>query len=91
VDSTSAVAVANLAVVARNRGQRKSLLAGIDFGVLSGQLVGVIGASGCGKSTLIRALAGQVAPSQGHVLFAGHSIADIKHQYPLAVGYPKPG
>jgi ABC-type multidrug transport system ATPase subunit len=26
-------------------------------------------------------------PSNGHVLFAGHSIADIKNQYPLAVGY----
>ena len=32
-------------------------------------------------------LPGQVTPSNGHVLFAGHSIADIKQQYPLAVGY----
>jgi ABC-type multidrug transport system ATPase subunit len=83
-----AVHVSNLTVVARgNRGRTKILLSGIDFDLQAGRLVGVIGASGCGKSTLIQALAGQVMPTNGRVLFAGHSIADIKEQYPLAVGY----
>lgn len=83
-----AVHVSNLAITARGeRGRAKLLLSGINFDLEAGRFVGVIGASGCGKSTLIKALAGQIAPTSGRVLFAGHSIADIKEQYPLAVGY----
>jgi ABC-type multidrug transport system ATPase subunit len=83
-----AVHVANLSVVAHGeRGHAKTLLSGINFDLDTGRFIGVIGASGCGKSTLIKALAGQVSPASGHVLFAGHSITDIKEQYPLAVGY----
>lgn len=83
-----AVHVSNLTVAARGkRGGTKVLLSGINFDLQSGRLVGVIGASGCGKSTLIQALAGQIMPAHGSILFAGHSIADIKEQYPLAVGY----
>lgn len=36
---------------------------------------------------MIKTLAGQISPLRGQVLLAGHSIADIKEQYPLAVGY----
>jgi ABC transport system ATP-binding/permease protein len=86
--TTCAVHVANLSVIARGKGGRsKLLLSGIHFDLEAGGLIGVIGASGCGKSTLIRALAGQIQPATGHILFAGHSIADIQEQYPLAVGY----
>lgn len=85
---TCAVQVSNLTVAAREKQKRpKILLSGINFDLQAGRLVGVIGASGCGKSTLIQALAGQIKPANGRVLFAGHSIADIKDQYPLAVGY----
>ncbi len=83
-----AVHVSNLTVATRDKkGRTKILLSGINFGLQSGKLVGIIGASGCGKSTLVQALAGQLLPTRGRVLFAGHSIADIKEQYPLAVGY----
>jgi ABC-type multidrug transport system ATPase subunit len=83
-----AVHVSNLTITTRGeRGREKSLLAGINFDLEAGRFVGVIGASGCGKSTLIKALAGQMKPTVGRVLFGGHSIADIKEQYPLAVGY----
>jgi ABC-type multidrug transport system ATPase subunit len=84
----SAVHVANLAVTVSGKGrQSTTLLSGIKFDLHAGQFIGVIGASGCGKSTLIKALAGQIEPTRGQVLFAGHSVADIKEQYPLAVGY----
>jgi ABC-type transporter Mla maintaining outer membrane lipid asymmetry ATPase subunit MlaF len=83
-----AVHVSNLTVSAKGqRGHAKTLLSGINFDLEAERLVGVIGASGCGKSTLIKALAGQIAPTAGQVLLAGHSIIDIKAQYPLAVGY----
>jgi ABC transport system ATP-binding/permease protein len=83
-----AVNVSNLTVTALGgRKGAKTLLSGINFDLEVGRFIGVIGASGCGKSTLIKALAGQVNPTMGRVLFAGHSIADIKEQYPLAVGY----
>jgi ABC transport system ATP-binding/permease protein len=83
-----AVNVSNLTVTTLgDRKRAKTLLSGINFDLEAGQFVGVIGASGCGKSTLIKALAGQVDPTTGRVFFAGHSIADIKEQYPLAVGY----
>ena len=88
VGSNFAVHVSNLAVTAANGHEVvKVLLSGINFNLESGRFIGVIGASGCGKSTLIKALAGQITPASGQVLLAGHSILDIKDQYPLAVGY----
>jgi len=83
-----AVHVSNLVVVTKpTGGKSKILLTGINFDVEAGNFIGVVGASGCGKSTLIKTLAGQTTPLEGRVLLAGHSIADIKEQYPLAVGY----
>ncbi|MEI9898500.1 MAG: ATP-binding cassette domain-containing protein [Chthoniobacter sp.] len=39
-----------------------------------------MGASGSGKSTLMRALSGQLQPSQGEVLLNGQSLyADVEH------------
>jgi ABC transport system ATP-binding/permease protein len=83
-----AVHVSNLMISTKgSRGHTKALLSGINFDLDGGHFVGVIGASGCGKSTLVKALAGQIAPTSGRILLAGHSIVDLKEQYPLAVGY----
>ncbi|HEX8296688.1 MAG TPA: ATP-binding cassette domain-containing protein, partial [Chthoniobacteraceae bacterium] len=49
-------------------------LDGISFTVNRGEMVCVMGASGCGKSTLLKAIAGQLAPQQGEVLFNGQSL-----------------
>jgi ABC-type multidrug transport system ATPase subunit len=87
-DREAAVSVSNLTVsAAPGRARARILLSSINFEVAAGRLVGVIGASGCGKSTLIKAMAGEVHPTLGRILFGGHSVADIKEQYPLAVGY----
>jgi len=49
-------------------------LDGISFTVQRGEMVCVMGASGSGKSTLMRAVAGQLTPAQGDVLFNGRSL-----------------
>ena len=49
-------------------------LDGISFQVNRGEMVCVMGASGSGKSTLMRAIAGQLQPTQGEVLLNGQSL-----------------
>lgn len=65
----------------------QALLSNISFAIPAGSFITVVGLSGCGKSTLIRTLAGVISPIRGTVTFSGHSITEIKDQYPLAVGY----
>ncbi len=61
-------------------GKRDTGLDGISFTVMRGEMVCVMGASGSGKSTLMKAIAGQLQPSQGDVLLNGQSLyADVEH------------
>jgi ABC-2 type transport system ATP-binding protein len=50
-------------------------LCGIDFGVSSGEIVGLVGSNGAGKSTLIRICASLLTPTSGRVLIHGADIA----------------
>jgi len=43
----------------------------IDFSVLKGETLGVVGESGCGKSTTARLLMSLLAPDRGEILFDG--------------------
>ena len=66
--------------VIRIEGLRKSfgsheVLKNIDFQIMPGEVVTIIGASGSGKSTLLRCLNLLETPDSGHVWFRGHDLA----------------
>ncbi len=66
--------------VIRIEGLRKSfgdhvVLRDIDFEVMSGEVVTIIGASGSGKSTLLRCINLLETPDAGHVWFHGDDLA----------------
>lgn len=43
-----------------------------------GQMITVIGANGAGKSTTIRAISGEIGPTQGDISYCGRSIINMK-------------
>ncbi|MCA6217035.1 ABC transporter ATP-binding protein [Ideonella sp. B7] len=47
---------------------------GVDFEVLKGETLGVVGESGCGKSTTARLLMQLIAPTAGEVVFDGRVV-----------------
>ena len=52
-------------------------LRGINFSVMPGQFIAVVGRSGSGKTTLLNILAGLDRPTTGQVLFENRDIADM--------------
>jgi simple sugar transport system ATP-binding protein len=46
-------------------------LAGLDFAVYAGEILGLVGANGAGKSTLIAMLSGATTPTSGSILLDG--------------------
>ncbi|MEM4919408.1 MAG: ATP-binding cassette domain-containing protein [Thermofilaceae archaeon] len=49
-------------------------LRGVDFTVMPGEIVGLIGDNGAGKSTLIKILAGVYPPDKGKIKLNGHEV-----------------
>jgi NitT/TauT family transport system ATP-binding protein len=47
----------------------------IDFRIQRGERLVLLGPSGCGKSSILKAVAGFIAPSAGHILVNGSAIA----------------
>ena len=47
---------------------------GVDFNVLKGETLGVVGESGCGKSTTARLLMQLINPTAGEVVFDGRTV-----------------
>src|SRR5262245_51324400 len=48
----------------------------LSFAVRAGEIVGLIGPNGAGKTTTLRALAGILRPTSGHVQIDGHDLAE---------------
>ena len=60
------------AVSKRFRGVRA--LDGVSFSIAPGELFAIIGPNGAGKTTLFNMIAGELAPDQGAIAFAGERI-----------------
>jgi peptide/nickel transport system ATP-binding protein len=56
------------------RGGQVRAVDGVDFTVLKGETLGVVGESGCGKSTTARLLMHLIDPSAGEVIFDGRLV-----------------
>jgi branched-chain amino acid transport system ATP-binding protein len=53
------------------------ILHGVDFNVLPGEVMTLIGRNGAGKSTTLRAIMGMVDTRKGSVRFEGHELIDL--------------
>jgi phospholipid/cholesterol/gamma-HCH transport system ATP-binding protein len=70
------VAMISLRNLRVSYGERE-ILHGIDFDVMSGETLVILGGSGSGKSTLLRTLVGLERPSSGEIWLKGKNIAAI--------------
>jgi len=58
-------------------GSGRTILAGLDFTLGSGEFIAIMGDSGVGKSTLLNLIAGLDAPDSGEILIDGVPISEL--------------
>ena len=58
----------------------RTILAGIDFQVSPGEVVGLVGCNGVGKTTLLRLANGALAASAGRILLGGEAIEELSRR-----------
>src|SRR4051812_44380900 len=59
---------------------KQAVLRDLNFAVMSGQTLAVIGESGCGKTVLLKTLLGLVHPTRGQVVFDGHDLSHLSEK-----------
>ena len=59
-------------------GQKEALFAGLDFKLMEGQNVGLIGANGVGKTTLLHLIMGLIKPCSGMIRVFGREVKKEK-------------
>lgn len=58
----------------------KVVVKDINFQIMPGQMVGLVGPNGCGKSTIIKALSRVIPPHSGSILLNGKDISQISRK-----------
>lgn len=84
------VAAAGIKVVVPDRDrprQSKTLVDGVHFRALPGDLVALMGPSGSGKTTLLHALTGYLRPAEGEVLVNGRALPEVFDSLRGSIGY----
>lgn len=84
------IEASDLSVVVRDRDdppREKTLLEGVSFRALPGDLIALMGPSGSGKTTLLHALTGYVEPSRGQVRINGQPLSAIFDALRGSIGY----
>src|SRR6266404_5937286 len=68
---------------------RRKVVAGVNFDVNAGEVVGLLGPNGAGKTTSFRMTTGQITPQGGKVSFAGHDVTllPMYRRARLGMGY----
>lgn len=61
-------------------------LKGVNFEVMGGEIVTLIGANGAGKSTILKTVSGLIRPRVGHIEYLGEDISKIQVESVVARG-----
>jgi len=59
----------------------------VSFSVNKGQVLGFLGPNGAGKTTTMQIITGNLAPSSGEVMIAGHDLLDDPRAAKAVIGY----
>jgi ABC-2 type transport system ATP-binding protein len=70
----------------RRYGAQKAL-AGLDFRLLKGEVLGLLGPNGAGKTTCLQILTGNLSPTAGEVRILGHDLGRSPRQAKCHIGY----
>ena len=78
MDNENILTVSNLTKYFVCGKERKLALSGVNFSVMAGECLGLVGRSGCGKSTTVRAIARLIAVDDGKIILMGEDITKLK-------------
>jgi len=70
------IAIRNICKGFNNSGTRIEILKGLNFDIVTGETLAVVGASGIGKSTLLHILGTLDRPDSGRLLYKGENVFD---------------
>ena len=75
----------------RTRARTVQAVAGVDFDVEPGELVGFLGPNGAGKTTTLRMLTTLLRPTEGQATVAGHDLRTDPLGVRRSIGYVAQG